>query len=389
MLVALVTVVSCGSRTGLFVDQDDMIVDASVDVTVSVDASPDRQFIDDRMNIPDVIEEPVACVPGTFGLTPATSQLMFVLDRSRSMTYRLDRNEEADPGVMSRWTALRDALDTAITPFSGQIAMGARFYPMVNATGQAPGACQQDPPGAAIAPALNNASNIISVFNASVPIGGTPTAVALSLAAQQTSQRRAVARAIVVATDGAPNCNSGNDPNTCTCTAPTTPGAPCAASTPNDGANCLDDTATVAIVRQIFEERNIPVFVVGIGVTGGFASTLDAMAVAGGRPRATSPRYYRAETPAELSAAFTIVRDSVAKCSYVTPSAPLDPNLIDVTINGNAVFRDPTHQNGWDWIDQEYGQLQLFGAACSAATTINVNASVVCERPDATVETDF
>lgn len=388
MLVGLIGVASCGSRTGLFVPNDDFAIDASFDDDGSIDASRDVQLVDDRSNVPDVIEEPVGCVPGTFGLSPATSQLMFVLDRSRSMNYRLDRNEEAPPGVMSRWTALRDALDLAITPFSSQIAMGARFYPMVNATGQSPGACQQDSTSVAIAPALNNAPTILSVFRDSQPIGGTPTAMALSLAAQQTSQRRAVARAIVVATDGAPNCNAALDPDNCVCTATTTAGGRCGAGTPDDGSNCLDDLQTVNVVKQIYDQRKIPVFVVGIGVTSDFASTLDQMAVAGGRPRASSPRYYRAETPAELSAAFTVVRDSVAKCSYVTPSAPNEPDLIDVSINGRLVSRDPTHLDGWDWIDREYGQLQLFGSACAAATSVNVDATVVCERPDASADAE-
>ena len=389
MLFGFVMVASCGSRTGLFVPEDELFADASLDVATSIDASLDVQTSDDREAVPDVIEEPVGCRPGTFGLTPATSQIMFVLDRSKSMLFRLDRNEDAPPGVVSRWTALHEALDQVITPFSAQIAMGARFYPMVNATGSAPGACQQDSQSVAIAPALNNAESILAVFRDTQPIGGTPTAVALELAAQQTSQRRAVARAIVVATDGAPNCNAALDPLSCVCTSAVTPGGRCAAGSPTDGSNCLDDVETVSVVKQIYEERKIPVFVVGIGATSSFATTLDAMALAGGRARASTPHYYSAETPAELSAAFTIVRDSVAKCSYVTPSAPNDPNLIDVTINGKTIPHDPNHVEGWDWIDQEYGQLQLFGSACAAATSVNVDATVVCDRPDASIGPDL
>ncbi|MBX3233898.1 MAG: VWA domain-containing protein [Labilithrix sp.] len=384
--LVLVAFASCGARTGLFGPDVDVsiAVDASVDVSIAIDASIDVQVdATPDVSVPDVIEEPTGCVPGTFPFTPATSQIMFVLDRSRSMLYRLDQNVVAEPGVTSRWTALRDALDQTITPFSGEIAMGARFYPVLNASGEAPGACQQDPEGAAIAPALDNAENILRVFRDATPIGGTPTARAIELAARESSGRRSVARAILVATDGAPNCNQDLEPASCTCTAPVTPGNPCNASGPGDGSNCLDDAATVSIIREIAEERNTPVYVVGIGVTGGFASTLDAMAIAGGRPRNAVPRYYPAETPAELRAAFGVVRDSVAKCSYVTPSSPNDPDFITVNVAGFDVPRDPDHEGGWDWIDREFGQLQLFGAACAAATASNVAGTIICDRPDA------
>src|SRR5262249_26364179 len=122
---------------------------------------------------------------------------------------------------------------------------------------------------------------------------------------------------------------------------------------------------------------------IGIGVTGSFASTLDAMAVAGGRPRVGSPKYYAADTPAELTDAFTVVRDSVAKCSYITPSSPKDPDAITVEIDGKLLVRDPSHVDGWDWIDQAYGPLQLFGTACATATAANVAGTVTCDLPDA------
>jgi hypothetical protein len=216
------------------------------------------------------------------------------------------------------------------------------------------------------------------VFNQTSPVGGTPTAVGLQLAAQQISSSRAVARAIVVATDGAPNCNLGLNAATCTCTS-TNPGA----CTPATGStSCLDDTRTIKTIGDIFTTRKIPVYVVGIGVTGGFASTLDSMAVAGGRPRAGSPKYYAADTPAEMTAAFTVVRDSVAKCSYITPSSPQDPNAIAVVIAGKTIVRDPNHIDGWDWIDQAYGHLQLFGSACTQATPSNVSGTITCNEPE-------
>ncbi len=375
----LAVVASCGSRTGLFGPDFDALTDGG-DIDLR-DARVDRDAqIDAPIDAPiDVIEEPVGCIPGTFTFSLAIPQLMFVLDRSGSMDFGLSSNTPPTVGQPSRWSALEAALSQTITPFSGQIAMGARFYPAANADGFDPVlACIQDPP-IGIAPALNNADKILEVFTKTRPVGGTPTATALQMAAQELSTSRAVARAMVVATDGAPNCNSALNGNTCTCTST----SPLACTGSNGGTNCLDDTQTVQMIANIYNTRKIPVYVIGIGVTGGFASTLDAMALAGGRPRNGSPRYYRATSPAEMTSAFTVVRDSVAKCSYITPSSPQDPDAITVDIDGELIARDPTHADGWDWIDQAYGHLQLFGPACTKASATNVSGTVTCELPDA------
>src|SRR4029077_15303212 len=97
-----------------------------------------------------------------------------------------------------------------------------------------------------------------------------------------------------------------------------------------------------------------------------FASTLDAMAVAGGRPRPGTPKYLPGDSAPEMQAAFTPVRDLVGKGTYLTPSAPTDPDSITVNVGGVTITRDPTHTDGWDWDDQEFGVIELFGTACTA-----------------------
>jgi hypothetical protein len=374
---SVLLVASCGSRTGLFGPLPDAIVDASVDAPT--DASRDAAdaardvALDARLDaLPD---GPLACVPGTFDFALARPQLMFVLDRSGSMDFGLDRAGVPPPGAPTRWEALRDALSQTILPLSTEIAMGARFFPRANPNVfDITEACGQDP-GQGIAPRLANAPAILDVFAQTRPRGGTPTSAALDLAAQQLSASRAVSRVMVLATDGAPNCNGALDGQTCTCTAADT--ASC--RTGVDGEyNCLDDRATVATVTTIFGVRKIPVYVIGIGALGPFAPVLDAMAVAGGRPRAGSPRYLPADTPQELSSAFDVVKNSVARCTYITPSSPDDPDAISVTVDGQPIARDPTQVEGWDWIDKDFGHLQVFGAACAAASATNVSGEVSC-----------
>lgn len=374
-----IAVVSCGSRTGLFVDEP---LDASADGPSEADlpdadASVDRDAEADADAAVDApLDGLVPCVPGNFSFQLAIPQVMFVLDRSGSMAFALGQDSEPPPGRPTRWTVLRDALQQVIVPFDQQLAMGAKFFPEANADPfNAAQACITTS-GVGNAPALGNAQSILNVFLGTEPKGGTPTASALQIAAQYLSQSRSVARAMVLATDGAPNCNPSLNANACTCTS----GGNCSLR-PDGAYDCLDDQATVSVLGDVFGNRKIPVYVIGIGGIG-FGSVLDAMAVAGGRPRAGSPKYYAATTPAEMTAAFTAVRDSVANCTYITPSSPTDPDAIDVVVGGAAVPRDPSRTNGWDWIDQAFGQLQLFGPACAAATRNNVSGTVGCRGDD-------
>lgn len=349
---AIAFVASCGSRTGLFGPDPNVFL-------------PDGAPIDGPADGPT--DGPIACVPGTFAFEVATAQLMFVIDRSGSMAFSLNGASNVPPGQLSRWDTLHDALFQTIVPFDTQLAMGAKFYPEVLSPGDLGDpelACRTET-GAGIAPALGNSSAILNVFDTTEPRGGTPTAQAIRLAAEYLVGRRQTARTMVIATDGAPNCNGDLDGDTCTCT---TPRNDCSLGT--DGRySCLDDANTIAAIKDIFDNRKIPVYVIGIGSTERpqFLQVLDQMAVAGGRPRATTPRHYNVQTAAEMKTALGVIRDSVARCTYLTPSAPIDPNAIDVVINGKKISRDPTHKDGWDWVDQAYGTLAFFGSACDAA----------------------
>jgi hypothetical protein len=365
--VAFLSVASCGSRTGLFGPEGQGLLPDG--------ALPDGAFPDGP------IDGAVPCLPGRFDMDLATAQLMFVIDRSRSMRFYLNRDIEAPLGSR-RWDILRSALDGAISPFDQQLAMGAKFFPEAMSDEDATQielACATDT-GVGLAPKRGNAQSILSVFDTTTPLGGTPTAEAVRLAAQFLIQNRGVSRTLVLATDGAPNCNGDLDNLRCTCTTPDITFA----NDPRYRYNCLDDTRTIDTIREIADVQKVPVYVIGIGSLGrpAFLKVLDDMAVAGGRPRPTEPRHYNVQTASELGDALTTIRDSVAKCTYLTPSSPIDPNAISVEIDGVQVFRDPTRKNGWDWVDQSYGELAFFGAACERAQagTAKVTGVVSCEK---------
>ena len=369
VFAGLAVVAACGSRTGLY------------GTSSSSGFLPDGAPITDGPttiidgNVPD---GPIACTPGKFTFDLAAAQLMFVIDRSGSMAFSLDgRRPPLAPGTISRWDTLRDALASTIAPFDSSLAMGATFYPAEGATGNDE-ACEVET-ASGIPPARGNTTQILSVFDNTVPIGGTPTAEAVRQAAQFVTGTRGVVRTMVLATDGAPNCNGGLDRTTCTCTSAT------GNCTGPDGArNCLDATRTIDVIRSIAQVQNIPVYVIGIGGTEKpeFLTVLDQMAVAGGRPRPTTPRHYNVQTAAEMKEALQTIQDSVAKCTYLTPSAPTDPSAISVEIDGIPIPRDTGHTYGWDWNDQAYGVLTFFGAGCTKASTgtPQITGVVRCEN---------
>jgi hypothetical protein len=360
--------VSCGSRTGLFgPDVPDL---AALDASSGArDASTDG---------------PVPCTPGRFGFELALTQLMFVIDRSGSMAFDLQgRGGDGTriPEENKRWRILQRGLERTITTFDQQISMGAKFFPEVlndRELGDSELACRTDT-GVAIAPGRGNATRIISTFDTSQPRGGTPTSEAVRIAAQYLSSSRSVARTIVLATDGAPNCNGELDSQTCICTSV----RPCRNRAGR--FSCLDDDRTIKAIRDVSEGQRIPVYVIGIGSTEQpeFLDVLDEMAIAGGRPRPTAPRHYNVQSASDLNAALESIRDSVAKCTYLTPSSPTNPNSIAVEINGVVIPRDQTKRNGWDWVDQAFGELAFFGESCQkaqgATTTSAVAGSVSCE----------
>lgn len=357
---------ACGSRTGLF--------------------APDELGLQngDASRLDGDVDAFVPCTPGDFTFELALTQLMFAIDRSGSMAFTLAGLDKM-PRSQWRWTILQNSLAQTITTFDNQIAMGAKFFPEELTGDQASEqdkACRLDN-GIAIPPARGNAETILRVFDTSTPIGGTPTSEAIRISADALTASRSVARTIVLATDGAPNCNGDLDRQSCVCTSARNQ-PPCS-SYSNGQYNCLDNTRTLETIRHTNEDLGIPIYVIGIGSTDrpDLLDVLDGMAVAGGRPRTDGTRrYYAANSQDELTTALETIRDTVSKCTYLTPSAPNDPDAITVKISGATVRRDPTKQNGWDWLDRRLGSLQFFGDACtraqSATTPTAVSGTIVC-----------
>ncbi len=351
----LVTVASCGARTGLDFDGASGDLDGSAG-----DAARDGGL--------DASDASVACVPGTFPLAQAFPAVMFVIDRSQSMNQRF-------AGGSSRWSVLKQALATTLPPVDKTIALGALVFPSVG------GSVCAVPGAPDLLPARNNVSPLLSALGAQGPSGSTPTAAALDAAASAlASLRTATAgRALVLATDGAPDCNAALNPATCRCVA----GTRC-----NVAERCLDDARTVQTIAR-YAAQSIPTYVVGIqdSTSTSFSDVLDAMAVAGGRPRKGAQKYYAATSSAELDAAFVAIRGQVGACTFLSSSVPSAAGAITITLDGAVVPEDPSGTSGWHWVDKANGEIVLSADFCGAATaSTGFTATVSCEPPDASTD---
>src|SRR5262249_12236982 len=143
-------------------------------------------------------------------------------------------------GGRSRWQGLANALTTALPPVDATMEIGALLYPSSGAGRDL--TCSVSA-SVNLAPATGNVDPLLQLVRDTVPGGATPTADAVDVAARSVLAFRAAttARTMVLATDGAPNCNASLDPRTCR-----------SGSGPNSrtGSMCLDDVRTVDRIRS-------------------------------------------------------------------------------------------------------------------------------------------
>ncbi|MGZ3418181.1 MAG: vWA domain-containing protein [Polyangiales bacterium] len=360
LCLALLALTHC--RTGLYVTgEDEQLADATAETSDAAEVATD--------SFEDVDAEVPMCVPGVITLLKATPAVMLVLDRSGSMGGRLGTTS-----MGTRWHILTEALASALPSVDDTMAIGALFFP--NATSPRGSETCNVSTSADLVPKTGNVSALITKMRANTPMGGTPTAVAIDTAAGILQGVRAAksARALVLATDGAPGCNSMLDARTCRCASTTV-------NCRRDANMCLDDARTIERTKH-FADLGLPTYVIGIDVGGvdDFSDVLDAVAIAGGRPLSTgSHKYYAAGSATELDAAIVTIRDQVAACTYLTTSVPDPGGSITVSVGGVEVPYDETGKSGWRWADETNGEIELTGDACSkAASTHDVSARVEC-----------
>ncbi|MCA2981440.1 MAG: VWA domain-containing protein, partial [Myxococcaceae bacterium] len=164
--------------------------DAGVRPDAGVDAGVDAGAIDAGF-------VPKPCITGTFTLGVAEPVVMLVLDRSGSMDLVLSQG-------VTRWDALVSSLRATLPAVNQTMQLGGLAFPPNTAND-----CVV-PDTAGVWPARGNVPLLLSTLESIRPSGSTPTSEAIRVAAQVLRGRRTgtAARAMVLATDGAPTCTS-------------------------------------------------------------------------------------------------------------------------------------------------------------------------------------
>jgi hypothetical protein len=246
------------------------------------------------------------------------ANIFLVLDKSGSM----DNN--------NKMTQAKSALNQLAASLWDELRFGFAYFP---GTGGNCAAATRT-----LAMGDHTEAEIKAAYASLSPGGSTP--MALALETTRTSgwvndsadpQNAARKKAVVLITDGQPNCNR-------------------------------PEAQVVAEAAKLLA-AGTPVHVVGFG-SGVTPATLDAVAKAGGtdNPNDPSHDYYQANDAADLAAALTSIGAALASCTIALDSKPPAPDKIYVLVNGKALVRDDP--NGFTY-DAANNTVTLTGTACA------------------------
>lgn len=324
-----------------------------------------------------------ACGETTFA-NQVPSSVLIVLDRSGSMS--------GGDGAPDKWGPTKAALQAMMAGASPKLEVGLLPF----AAGQfnneqlalcaltpsspecaalfADGGCQDvsETPAVPVGPLSTTKDAIAAWLAANGPSGGTPTRWALKRAYDILRAYPAKGeRYVLLMTDGEPNVHT-----------PAQTIGPISLPESNIECGTLADIEAEALAGA---QGSPPVktFVVGSPGSEGAGSFLSQLAINGqtaksaGCSAAAADCHYQvgsANFQADLQAVLDEIAGTVSDCVFEVPEGEdVDPNKVNVVVvtpSGTIeTFKDPTHQDGWDYTDQSKKKIQLYGPACEAYTS--------------------
>jgi hypothetical protein len=336
--------------------------------------------IDSGRDGPPALDAPGFCGNEIIPVIEERPNLYFVLDRSGSMSEIL-----VGSGT-DKYSATRIAVRDMLKDIGHRVNYGAAVFPPPGiVTGCEPGeevfpTVAGDPLGSSLqgrfGPTL---TSLLSTLARHPPEGGTPTAGTLaSLRPLLTALPDTTA--VVLATDGAPNCNAslvcGADQCQFNIEQAVIDGKRCTPEynccDPSLASNatfyCVDDEATDLAVKSL-TSSGIKTYVIGMPGSEHYANLLDRLAVSGQTAREGTPRYYAVNDVVELTAAVRKIGVEVAiSCTIALDKPPPDQARVNVYLDTRLIPADPV--NGWGWTGEN--SLVLHGSACDDLKSGNI-----------------
>jgi hypothetical protein len=296
----------------------------------------------------------------SFTFEPDTPNVMLVLDKSRSMSNVWDHDLDPNTPEISRWHSLHNVVTFLTAELGDEVNFGAQLFPSADAWLDEPTnqmscnvTAQPEVPvgpstGAAIVAAMPAADD----FGIS---GGTPAAAGLDSAITHLNAVDPnTQRAVVLVTDGAPNCNDQEAPG---------------------DTLFVYDSDVPSIINNSFTAQQIPVYVVGINILDYMetkpavnpSDAINDMAIAGGVPAPGPTPYYNAFNEQELADALSQVLGDI-ECTVTLQQEPDYPENVSVEVGGMFYPQvgDCASETGWVYTSPNgpYNAIQLCGVAC-------------------------
>ncbi len=304
--------------------------------------------------------------------------IYFVLDRSGSM------------GRPDKWNPVRVTVATIMRRLGPRANFGAAMFPAAGTNDQCAAGEQimsvrpGDPyTGGTDGPTTTALINATRVN----PSGGTPIGSTLKIVRSHIGPLPGKVF-LILATDGAPNCNStascGFD--MCQPNMEDQPGCPkggpqnCCEPPEGFREDCNDSVGTLSEITAI-RQSGVPTYVVGLPGAAPFAALLDQMATAGGTARATSPKYYPVDASSQeaiLAALKQIAASITGSCSFELKEPPANEALVNVYMDDVILPYEPV--NGWTISGRT---VNLVGTACErvkSGDVLSVRIIAGCPR---------
>ena len=306
------------------------------------DGDTDSTPADGHDGLPDSDDDGPICDEEEFGVQGTDADVLIVIDRSESMSHA------------AFWGPTRNAVIDVTQTYDAVVRFGLMVFPGDRCLDAPDYYCE---PGRSpiVEIDFNRGERIDEDLMPMETCGGTPIALTLVKAHEYMAGLESTnPKYIILATDGAPNCNAALDKATCRCSCLEDECTPVCPS----NELCLDDTATYQAIDDMAGD-GIRTFVIGMSTAAeDWGDVLSAMASHGG-----TDDFYPAEDTDQLSEVFETITGMIATCRYdVNPSDAADREKVNFYFDGEVVPMDPDNAEGWNW--EDYDTIVFYGSYC-------------------------